>query len=165
MRIFLFLIFLTFSGMLYPYGEELRLIKGSNLYSRFFLFNFPVASKYSSYIHYDERRITIDISAERSDIINEPSTPEIFKTELFFRIKDIPYKVSGNHSLPITIRCNKKVIFTRVPSKIFYKNNVIIIRASLSKLKVSSITDDPYFKNRKNWHYPIYFDLRIEVVD
>ncbi len=126
------------------------------------MFNFPVSEEYSAFFYKDNENITIEIVADRFDINPEPSTPPLFNTEILFRLKEIPYQTNGRHRIPITIRCNRKVIFTKMWINLVYRNNVFVIRSSLSGLKISDLTDDPFFAHRSDWHYPFFFDLRIE---
>lgn len=138
-------------------------LHGSNIYVRIFLFYFPLANKYKTFFNLQETSFNLEILLKENNIKKEPLTPSYFDSDLIFLIKDIPYNKSGKYKLPITIRCNKKFIFKKVKFLIYRKQNILILKGSIDNLYLKEITENEYFKNRFNWKFPFYFDIRLQI--
>jgi hypothetical protein len=164
LKIYFLFFFILFSLTLtYPEdNSRLSLINGSNIYMRIFLFFFPITSTYESYSTIEESTLISEITIKKDTIKNEPSTPPLFDTDFTIRIKDIPLK-SGNYTLNVTLRCNRKVNFKDVNFTVLKKNNLLILKGYINNLLLNEISDNDYFKKRLKWKYPLYFDLRYNI--
>lgn len=162
-------VFLLYSiVMIQPFHAQpafkLDTLPGTHIYSRMFYFYFPVASKYNFYFNQTSDLLQIETLIHQFYLKSEPLTPSIFETDVNIRIQDIPLQKSGKFTLPVTIRCNKKVSFKNVTFSIYRQKNILILRGVMSDLLVSDISDNEYFRKRFKWKYPLYFDLRYSVV-
>jgi hypothetical protein len=142
---------------------DINFLPGSNVYIRIFLFYFPISAKYD-YFYYNIEKdffdFELDVSAD--NIKNEPMTPSYFESDLVFHIKSIPNYKSGKYKLPVTIQCNKKFIKKKVDFTIYRNKDIIIIKGEMNDLKIGELTENQYFKNRFNWKFPFYFDIRLK---
>ena len=161
-KIFIFLLFLN-SLTLFSKDIQLpyKLQPESNIFIKIFLFYFPLSNNYETNFFYDSETYSIEITIKKNHIINEPSTPILFETDLFFRIDKIPYNKFGNLDLLLTIRVNKRIISFIVPFKINQKKRFIYLKGKLMDLKFKDITNDSYFFKRKDVKIPLMFDLII----
>jgi len=145
---------------------DIKLLPGSNIYNRIFLFFFPVSGKYDYfYYNIEKNYFDFELDIARENIKSEPMTPSYFESDLIFHIKNIPNDVSGKYRLPVTIQSNKKFIKKKVNFTVYRNKDIIIIKGDLTDLKVGEITDNQYFKNRFNWKYPFYFDIRLKYTN
>jgi hypothetical protein len=141
---------------------HLSLIKGSNIYIRIFLFFFPISNAFDSFSMIEDDSLISELTIKKDDIKSEPSTPPVFETDLNIRIKDIPLQ-SGNYTLNVTLRCNKKVNFKDVNFIVYKKDKLLILKGFMSNLLLNEISDNEYFKKRLKWKFPLYFDLRYRI--
>jgi hypothetical protein len=158
-----FILILTASLFAEPQIEKLVFLPGSNIYIRIFLFFFPLSNNYETIYSIDDGSLISEIILRKDYIKNEPATPPIFESDLNIRIKDIPLDRSGSFTLPITIRCNKKVNFKKVNFTVYRRNDILILKGQVKDLHIKDISDNEYFKNRFNWNFPLYFDLRYQI--
>jgi hypothetical protein len=151
----------------FAYGQvnnpkSFKLLLGSSIYIRIFLFYFPISKDYNAFISYQESNFSLDITINKENIKIEPDTPSFFDSNLTFHIMEIPYNTSGQIKIPISIQCNQKFIKKKALLTIYQKDDILIIKGTINNLFVNEITDNEYFKNRFNWKYPVYFDLRMQ---
>lgn len=151
-----------------PEPNKVIFVNGSQIYIKIFLFFFPVGKKYDTYfIHHDDT-LTTEIEVTRNNIINEPINEKdrvaLFATDLNFSIKEIPIGQTGEFTLPLSIRCNKKITKKNVTFTIVTVENIMVIKGA-ADVKLGEITDNPYYKNRYKWKYPFYFDIRLQLSD
>lgn len=142
-------------------NNSFLLLSGSNIYVRIFLFYFPLAREYDIYFTFQKDTFTLEILIDKENIKKEPFTPSYFTTNILFSIKKIRYKKNGRFILPVSIRCNQKFIEKKSIISTYFKKNVFIINGYINDLYIKDITDDPFFKKRYNWKYPLYFDIRV----
>lgn len=165
-RKFIFFMIILFTlTAIHPDNSDIIFINGSNIYSRIFLFFFPISPSYEAFFRSEENGITAEIMINRKNIKNEPATPPFFTTDLTFILREIPYNATGEFILPVTIRCNKKITIKKAKFSIVALENIRVIKGVLTDATVSDLTTDPYFKNRFGWSYPFYFDLRFQLPD
>lgn len=145
--------------------SNIKLLPGSNIYIRIFLFFFPITKKYEVYFDLEENTINLKMMCKKTDIINEPATPSYFDSNITFHIKNIPIHDSSQTRLPISIQCNQKFIKKKIDFTIYKKEDILILKGALNNLKIKEITNKQYFKNRFNWKYPLYFDLRLQLIN
>lgn len=145
-------------------AQEFNLIRGSNIYQRIFLFYFPLAKigKYDLFSEVVDGKLRLEISIEQKNINKEPSTPPLFKSNLVFIIKNIPYNETKKFIAEITIKCNYKMLLKKANFVVIKDRNIFIIQGTLDDFNISEITKDPYFKNRLKWKLPLYFDIRLK---
>jgi hypothetical protein len=165
LKIFLFILLLNISS--FSYSQEynpksFKLLLGSSIYIRIFLFYFPISKEYNAFINYQESNFNLDITINKENIKIEPDTPSFFDSNLTFHIMEIPYNTTGQIRLPISIQCNQKFIKKKALLTVYQKDNIIIIKGTINNLFINEITDNDYFRNRFNWKYPVYFDLRMQ---
>ncbi|MBN2544906.1 MAG: hypothetical protein JXB50_03850 [Spirochaetes bacterium] len=144
-------------------SKSFLLLPGSKVYSRVFLFYFPLSDEYNIYFGFQKNTFNLEILIKKDDIKKEPFTPKYFESEILFTIKKISYNKSGRYVLPVSIRCNQKFIEKKVIFSIFFKDNVMIINGAFNDLYIKDITNNEYFKKRYNWKYQIYFDIRLQL--
>lgn len=157
---------LIFINLFIIYGKELQLpykiIKtNSNIFFKIFLFYFSIANNYETNFFYDAENYSIEIFIRKNQINNEPSSPSLFETDLFFRIDNIPYNKSGKFDLLVTIRANKKFITFTIPFIIKQKGKYLYLKGEIKELKIKDITKDEFFLKRKEMRILILFDLKI----
>lgn len=157
------LLFVLFCGSLFGRENEIILIKGSQIYNRVFLFSFPIAKKYESNVRLTGDTLVAEIKIDRDNVFKEPMTPPLFETDFIIRIKNIPLDKTGEYNLPVTLRCNKMVRFKTIRLAVIHVENVIVLKGVLAELKVGDLANNPYFENRFEWEYPLYFDLRLQL--
>ncbi|HOJ65072.1 MAG TPA: hypothetical protein PLE45_11715 [Spirochaetota bacterium] len=146
------------------YAKDIQLpykIEKINIFFKVFLFYFPISKDYETNFFYDTETYSIEINIKKNHINNEPSTPSIFDTDLFFRIDNIYYNRYGDMDLTVIIRVNKKILTFNIPFKITKKDKFIYINGKIKDLKFKDITKDPYFSKRENVSLPFIFDLVI----
>lgn len=161
-KIFIILIFFN-TFILFSKDIQLpyKIDKRSNIFIKIFFFNFPISNNYEVNFFYDTEAYSIEVTIKKDNINNEPSTPSLFDTDLFFRIDNIYYNKFGDLDLPVTIRVNKKIITFTTKFKISKKGKFIYIKGKIKDLKFKDITKDIYFSKRGDIHIPIIFDLII----
>ena len=157
---FITILFILLTLPIYSNNSQISFLDGSNIYVRIFLFFFPISNKYETFFQVENDTLNIEITIDKDNINNEPSTPSYFESNLVFYLKNIPYKKSAKTTLPITIQCNKNFINKKVNFIIFKKDDILIIKGSLNDLYVNE-----YFKNRFKWRFPFYFDIRLQLND
>lgn len=162
----IYFIFLLFH--LYPKEYRAKLVEGSNVYVRIFLFYFPLAEQMSSSVTGGESYFHAGIHMNRDEILREPihesEKKQLFDTDLMVHIRNIPIKKTGYYNLEVTFRGNKKIIKRNVEFKVISKQNIMVLRGQ-TDLLLGEINDSDDFKNRENWKYPIYFDLRFQLTE
>lgn len=145
-----------------PYGN-ITYLPGSNIYIRIFLFFFPISKKYEIFSSFEDDFINLDIICKQENIISEPETPAYFDSNVTFHIRNIPFNESAKIRLPVSIRCKQKFIKKRITFTIYRNEDILILKGALNNLKIKEITENKYFKNRYNWKYPLYFDIRLQL--
>lgn len=143
--------------------NNIILLKGSNIYVKIFLFFFPISDTYEPFFNFLEDSFNLEILINKNSIKNEPSTPPYFESDLAFHFKSIPYDLSGNFSLPVTIQCNQKFIKKTIDFTIYKKDQILILKGALNDLYINEIIENKYFKKRYKWKYPVYFDIRMFI--
>jgi hypothetical protein len=165
LKFLFFLFFLYVCNSLFSQNinrQNFKLLPGSNIYIRLFLFYFPISKEYEVFINSQDKFYNLDIVINKENIKIEPDTPSFFESNLTFHIIEIPYDFTGTMKLSISIQCNQKFIRKKVNFTIYQKENILIIKGAINNLYINEITDNEYFKNRFNWKYPLYFDIRIQ---
>jgi hypothetical protein len=145
--------------------SESCLLQGSNIYRRIFLFYFPLTewSNYESFFIFNDSSFSMELKIAQENIKPEPSTPPIFESDLIFRIKDIPRYAYGRFDLPVTIQCNKRMLFETVSFVVYRKGQIVVMQGSIKNVYFKDLTDNDYFKNRLKWKYQLYFDIRLDL--
>jgi hypothetical protein len=105
----------------------------------------------------------MELKIAQENIKPEPSTPPIFESDLIFRIKDIPRYAYGRFDLPVTIQCNKRMLFETVSFVVYRKGQIVVMQGSIKNVYFKDLTDNDYFKNRLKWKYQLYFDIRLDL--
>ena len=144
-------------------NDKTFLINGSNIYIKIFSFYFPLTKNIGAFFQEYNKKLNLELSMKKEDIINEPRSYPIFDSDLIIRIQDIPIDFNGNMNLPIILRHNKKVSLKNVEFTIFRRDKILILYGKLDNLKIGELSDNIYLKNRFSWKYPLYFDLRIQI--
>ena len=162
---FLIILFILLTLPVYSHNEKINFLDGSNIYARILLFFFPISHHYETFFKIEDNKLNIEITIDKEKIMNEPSTPSYFESNIVFYIKNIPYKESRKKKLSVTIQCNQNFINKKVPFIIYKKKDILIIKGSLNDLYVKEITEKEYFKNRFKWRFPFYFDIRLQIND
>ncbi len=164
--LFTFLLLVIFNSNTNPQQANFNniiLLKGSNIYVKIFLFFFPISDNYEPFFTFMDDSFNLEILINRNSIKSEPSTPPYFESDLVFIFKNIPYNISGNYSLPVTIQCNQKFIKKKINFTIYHKDQILILKGALNDLFINEIIENDYFKKRYKWKFPIYFDIRMFI--
>ena len=144
-----------------------RFIDGSKIYTKVFLFFFPISKEYNSFFTVYGNNLLIDLKIQKDDLKTAPSNdstiPQIVDSDLSFTLLDVPIGVTGEFKIPVSIRCNNKISQKKIDCKIITNEDIMVIQGKLSTLRIGEMTDNPYFKNRAIWFYPYYFDIRIQL--
>ncbi len=144
-----------------------RFVEGSGIYTRFFLFFFPIAKKYTTFFTVYGNKLLIDLKIEkkmlRNPPINDAMKPQLVVSDLTFTFIDLPIGATGEFDIPVWIRCNDKITQKYVKCKIVTNENIMVIQGQLDKLRIGEMTNNPYFKKRATWYQPYYFDVRIQL--
>ncbi len=170
MRLKVLFLLLAFSFTSLPSfaAGQVKLINGSNIYSRIFMFFFPVGKKYESYTTKYKNKFALELFISKNQLLNPPKLEDTFSQNLFdsnlvFTILDIPQAKTGEFVLPVSIRCNEKITQKKVKFTIVTKEDVMVLSGKVTNLQIGELTDDSYFQNRMRWYYPLYFDLRLQL--
>lgn len=165
-KLSLIITFFTITFSIYSTQSNITLISGSNVYIKIFLFFFPVAREYNAFFSETEEGLSLTLEISRDKINNEPIAEDekenVFNTDLIFNIRSIPVGNTGIFKLPLTIRCNRKIIRKDVNFTIVTRKNVIVLKGA-SDILLGEINDSERYRNRSNWKYPFHFDLRIQL--
>lgn len=168
--LFVFLITFIFIELPSFGAGQVRLINGSNIYNRMFVFFFPVGKKYESYTTRYKNKFALELLISKNHLLNPPkledtNSHQLINSNLVFTILDIPYAQTGEFILPVSIRCNKKITQKRVKFTIVTKEDVMVLSGKMTDLQIGELTVDPFFNKRKRWYHPFYFDLRLQLPD
>ena len=163
-----FLIIFIFAIMPSFGANQVRLINGSNIYNRIFIFFFPVGKKYESYTTKYKNKFALELTVSRNQLQNPPKLEDTYSQDfinsnLVFTILDIPLAKTGEFTLPVSIRCNEKITQKKVKFTIVTKEDVMVLSGKITNLRIGELADNSYFQNRKSWYYPLYFDLRLQL--
>lgn len=148
--------------------NQVRLINGSNIYNRIFIFFFPVGKKYELHTTKYKNKFALELTVSKNQLQNPPKLEDTYSQDfinsnLVFTILDVPQAKTGQFTLPVSIRCNEKITQKKVKFTIVTQEDVMVLSGKITNLQIGELTDNSYFKNRKSWYYPLYFDLRLQL--
>lgn len=167
-KLSLFLVLLI-SAILPSFGaSQVKLINGSNIYNRIFIFFFPVGKKYDSYTTKYRDKFALELTISRNNLQNPPRLEDTYSQQLIdsnlvFTILDIPQAKTGEFTLPVSIRCNERITQKKVKFTIVTKEDIMVLSGKMTNLQIGELTSAPYFRNRMRWYNPFYFDLRLQL--
>lgn len=149
-------------------SSQVKLINGSNIYNRIFIFFFPVGKKYESYSTKYRDKFALELTISRNNLRNPPRlddtySPQLINSNLVFTILDIPQAKTGEFTLPVSIRCNERITQKKVKFTIVTNEDVMVLSGKMVNLQIGELTSDPLFRNRMRWYNPFYFDLRLQL--
>lgn len=149
-------------------ASQVKLINGSNVYNRIFIFFFPVGKKYESYTTKYKDKFALELTISKNNLQNPPRLEDTYSQQLIdsnlvFTILDIPQAKTGEFTLPVSIRCNERITQKKVKFTIVTKEDVMVLSGKMVNLQIGELTNAPYFRNRMRWYNPFYFDLRLQL--
>lgn len=164
-----FLLILCISVLFPSFGaSQVKLINGSNIYNRIFIFFFPVGKKYESYTTKYRDKFALELTISKNHLQNPPQledthSQQLIDSNLVFTILDIPQAKTGEFILPVSIRCNERITQKKVKFTIVTKEDIMVLSGKMTNLQIGELTNDVHFRNRLRWHNPFYFDLRLQL--
>ncbi|HBD96524.1 MAG: hypothetical protein A2015_01120 [Spirochaetes bacterium GWF1_31_7] len=160
------LVLLLFFVLTFAHSQQISFIHGSNIYVKIFLFFFPIGMKYETFFHHTDDGLSITIDINQDEIINEPINEQdkarLFNTDLSFNIRGVQIGKTGRYTLPVTIRCNRKIIRRDIDFTVITEQNIMVMKGH-TNIHLGEFNDNPLYKNRSNWKYPFHFDLRFQL--
>lgn len=159
---------ITFCGIFFTSASnKITLIEGSHIYNKIFLFFFPIGKRYDPFFTIYHGKFSAELEIAKNSLINVPdnggSNAKLFQNNLIFTIRDIPIAHTQEIWLPVSIRCNKKITQKQVKFTIISHENIMVLKGTITDLRLGELTDDPYYKNRRKWFFPFYFDIRLQL--
>ncbi len=149
--------------------QLISLCGSSNIYAKTLLFYLPLTNSasldHSWTLYGANKTFTSIVTIDKEQIYDKPVIHDIFTSDFFLRISNIPYKnvPSGKIVLPATIRMNQTIIERNVTFRIRYSNGKIKLTGRIEGLRISDIRGGDYYPKRQRWKIPLIIDLNYAI--